>query len=84
MSSTNSPDCEPGQLPVIDNSEVKFSTKDTIGSGTFGRVNKGKWADTDVAIKEVKVRNAGRLRSTVNQEVRVHSLARHPNIAQLT
>mgnify|MGYP001794202631 CR=1 FL=1 len=80
--STNLQDCEPN-LPVVDKEDIKFILKDTIGSGSFVTVYKGKWAGTEVAIKQVKVRNAARLRSVVNQEVKVHSLARHPNIVQL-
>lgn len=54
-----------------------------MGSGSYGTVYKGKWLGTDVAIKQIKIRNAARLKTTVNQEVQVHSLATHPNIVQL-
>ena len=72
-----------GLLPVVEKEEIRFSTKDEIGRGSFGVVYKGMWAATDVAVKHVKIRNAKRLKSVVETEVRVHSMVRHPNIVQI-
>ncbi len=44
---------------------------------------KGLWAGTQVALKHMKVRNAKRVWSAVQNELQVHSMARHPNIVQI-
>lgn len=54
-----------------------------IGRGSFGTVYKGLWAGTDVGVKHIKVRNATRLQASVESEIKVHSLVRHPNIVQI-
>ena len=38
---------------------------------------------TDVAVKHIKVRNAKRLQVSVESEIKVHDLVRHPNIVQI-
>ena len=68
-------------LPVVQKDEVIL--KDEIGRGSFGTVYKGLWAGTDVAVKHIKVRNAKRLQASVESEIKVHSLVRHPNIVQI-
>ena len=70
-------------LTVIDKEEIIFSTRDEIGRGSFGVVYKGSWAGTQVALKHTKVRNAKRVWSAVQNELRVHSMVRHPNIVQI-
>ncbi len=55
---------------------------DEIGRGSFGVVYKGIWAGTDVAIKDIKVRNAKRLKCVMETEVQV-AMARHSNISQI-
>ena len=70
-------------LPVVDKEEISFSTKDEIGRGSFGVVYKGHWAGTEVAIKHIKIRNAKRIQSVLESEVKVHCMVRHPNIVQI-
>ena len=68
-------------VPVLDKEEITFSEE--IGRGSFGVVFKGSWAGTDVAVKVLKLRNARRLQSVIETEVRVHDMIRHPNIVQI-
>ena len=68
-------------VPVLDKKEITFSEE--IGRGSFGVVFKGSWAGTDVAVKVLKLRNARRLQSVIETEVRVHDMVRHPNIVQI-
>ena len=70
-------------LPVVEKEEITFSQKDEIGRGSFGVVYKGVWAGTNVAVKHVKIRHAKRIQSVVEREVRLHRMARHPNIVQI-
>ena len=70
-------------LPIVDKEEISYSLKDEIGRGSFGVVYKGHWAGTEVAIKQVKMRNAKRIQSVLETEVKVHSMVRHPNIVQI-
>ena len=68
-------------VPMLDKEEITFSEE--IGRGSFGVVFKGSWAGTDVAVKVLKLRNARRLQSVIETEVRVHDMIRHPNIVQI-
>lgn len=68
-------------VPVLDKKEITFSEE--IERGSFGVVFKGSWAGTDVAVKVLKLRNARRLQSVIETEVRVHDMIRHPNIVQI-
>ena len=68
-------------VPVLDKKEITFSEE--IGRGSFGVVFIGSWAGTDVAVKVLKLRNARRLQSVIETEVRVHDMIRHPNIVQI-
>lgn len=72
------------QLPIIDVKDVEFNPKvDEIGRGSFGVVYRGIWAGTPIALKHIKVRNAKKMQSVFETEVRVHSILRHPNIVQI-
>ena len=68
-------------LPFVDKDQVTFTNE--IGRGSYGVVFKGVWSGTDVAIKDIKVRNAKRLKSVMETEVQVHTMVRHPNITQI-
>ena len=68
---------------MVDKEEIVFSSKDEIGRGSFGVVYKASWAGTNVAVKVMKIRNAKRLQSVIETEVRVHAMIRHPNIVQI-
>ncbi len=70
-------------LPTVEKEEISFSSKDEIGRGAFGVVYKGEWAGTEVAVKQIKLRNAKRIRPVLETEVKVHSMVRHPNIVQI-
>ena len=70
-------------VPVVDKEEIVFSSKDEIGRGSFGVVYKASWVGTNVAVKVMKIRNAKRLQSVIETEVRVHAMIRHPNIVQI-
>lgn len=70
-------------LPIVEKEEISFSSKDEIGRGAFGVVYKGEWAGTEVAVKQIKLRNAKRIRPVLETEVKVHSMVRHPNIVQI-
>ena len=65
-------------LPFIGKDQITITNE--IGRGSFGIVFRGIWSGTDVAIKDIKVRNAKRLKNVVETEVQVHTIARHPNI----
>lgn len=69
-------------LPAIQK-EVKFLPSDEIGRGAFGVVYKAKWVGTVVTVKQMNVRNARRMQKVLSTKVRVHSIARHPNIVQI-
>ncbi|CAB3988726.1 dual specificity kinase shkC-like [Paramuricea clavata] len=71
----------PHFLPFVDKNQVTFTNE--IGRGSYGVVFKGVWSGTDVAIKDIKVRNAKRLKSVMETEVQVHTMVRHPNITQI-
>ena len=68
-------------VPVVDKEEITFF--DENGRGSFSVVYKASWAGTDVAVKVLKMRNARRLQSVIETEVRVHGMIRHPNIVQI-
>jgi len=68
-------------VPVVDKEEITFSEE--LGRGSFGVVFKGSWAGTDVAVNVLKLRNARRLKSVIETEVRVPGMIRHPNIVQI-
>ena len=68
-------------VPVVDKEEITLS--DEIGCGLFGVVYKASWAGTNVAVKVLKMRNARRLQTVIETEVRVHGMIRHPNIVQI-
>ena len=70
-------------LPVVEKEEISFSSKDEIGRGAFGVVYKGKWAGTEVAVKQINLRNAKRIRPVLEMEVKVHNMVWHPNIVQI-
>ena len=82
-SSASNPPKNESLLPVVEKEEILFSTKDEVGRGSFGVVYKGEWAGTEVAVKQIKLRNARRIRPVLETEVKVHSMIRHPNIVQI-
>jgi len=68
-------------VPVVDKEEITLFNE--IGRGSFAVVYKASWAGTDVAVKVLKMRNARRLQSVIETEVRVHGMIRHPNVVQI-
>ena len=59
--------------------ELKLSTE-TLGSGSFGTVYKGRWRSLDVAVKHFKTREEI---DSFSVEVKQLSRVRHPNIVKL-
>ena len=68
-------------LPFIGKDQITITNE--IGRGSFGIVFRGIWSGTDVAIKDIKVRNAKRLKNVVETEVQIHTIVCHPNITQI-
>ena len=68
-------------LPIVQKNQITFANE--IGRGTFGVVFKGVWSGTEVAIKDIPVRNAKRIKSVMETKVQVHTMVRHPNITQI-
>ena len=62
---------------------LERTRKDEVGRGSFGVFFKGHWAGTEVAKKHIKIRNVKCIQSVLEREVKVHSMLRHPNIAQI-
>ena len=54
-----------------------------LGSGAFDTVYQWRWVCTPVAIKEIAMKRKDVLGKQISQEVKLHSLARHPNILQI-
>ena len=56
-----------------------------LREGDLGKVYKGKWNWTDVAIKEIKthLRNRMHQEQVIKNEVGIHSRIRHPRIVQI-
>ena len=71
----------PHSLPFVEKDQITFNKE--INRGSFGVVFKGIWSGTEVAIKDIQVRNAKRLKSVMETEVQVHTMVRHPNITQI-
>ena len=55
--------------------------KDPIGMGSFGKVFRGTWLGTDVAVKQV--RRGAAVKQSVEREAVIHSKLHHPNIVTL-
>ena len=51
---------------------------DAIGAGSFGRVFRGTWLGTDVAVKQI--RRGASVKESVLREATIHSMLQHPNI----
>ncbi|KIK70059.1 hypothetical protein GYMLUDRAFT_539153 [Collybiopsis luxurians FD-317 M1] len=67
--------------------EVDFESSDAIGQGLFGRVYKGRWNGTLVAIKQMHKADARSLneqdREAMYEEVEIWTRLHHPNILSL-
>jgi len=72
---------------VITSLEVDFQDTDSIGQGAFGRVFKGEWNGSRVAIKQMHIDNARTMseddRKFMYREVRLWKQLHHPNILNL-
>ncbi|KAI0304076.1 kinase-like domain-containing protein [Russula brevipes] len=72
---------------VITSLEVDFQDTDSIGQGAFGRVFKGEWNGSRVAIKQMHIDNARTMseddRKFMYREVRLWKGLHHPNILNL-
>ena len=87
MEQTNTDENQTLSVPLIDQSDLKFGRNedDIIGEGGFGKVYRGSWEGTEVAIKEIKTNVRGRSQQEVfmRKEIQIHSRIRHPNIVQI-
>ncbi|CAG2244475.1 unnamed protein product [Mytilus edulis] len=71
-------------IPIIKLNDLSFRLEDEIGKGAFGRVFKGTWVGSAVAIKAIDCkRGKQKIRGMVEAEIEMHELIRHPNIVQL-
>jgi serine/threonine protein kinase len=68
-------------VPHIQISDIAFG--DMIGQGAFGKVFKGEWLGTTVAVKEMLVKRINIVKPMIEREMNVHSRIRHPCIVQL-
>lgn len=69
-----------GFIERIPFSELRLSMNETLGSGSFGTVFKGRWRDKPVAIKQFKTKEEI---ESFSVEVNQLSSVRHPNIISL-
>ena len=71
-------------VPTIKKSDIVFQETDVLGEGTFGKVFKGQWLGTTVAIKKVHMRRMkAAIEAVIAHEITMLSRVRHPNIVQL-
>ena len=74
-------------IPIVESSELNLTREEEylLGEGGFGKVYKGKWNGTDVAVKEIRtqLRNRSQQESLIKNEVGIHARIRHPNIVQI-
>ena len=94
----SSPSPSPSPSPSSSSSSLKLSTIDMkqvtlekeIGRGAFGRVFKGDWHGTDVAVKFITLKSPTmsdgdnlKLKESVIREVSIMQNVRHPNLVSL-
>jgi len=67
---------------LIDSQSIAIRDSDLIGQGRFGKVYKGKWMGTRVAVKMLlnQEQDAATVKAFTN-EISIFSKLRHPNIA---
>ena len=76
-----------GSIPVIEAHVIQFAReeKDVLGEGSFGKVYKGSWKGTNIAVKEIQTQVRGRKQqeAVIENEIQIHSRIRHPSIVQI-
>ena len=72
-------------IPIIKLTDIHFSQSDEIGKGSFARVYRGNWIGSAVAIRivDLKKKSQSKIKAMVEEEIKIHSKIRHPNIVQL-
>ncbi|QHN71166.1 serine/threonine protein kinase [Mollivirus kamchatka] len=64
---------------VVDYEDIEIETE--LAEGGYGVVSKGKWKDSEVAIKTIKAdRVTGEMEAAFREEVKVMTSLRHPNV----
>jgi serine/threonine protein kinase len=73
------------EVPTIQPEELTYLLSDIVGTGGFGKVYKGTWVGTEVAIKIMMLPSRGRQQHSqfITNELKIHSRIRHPNIIQI-
>ena len=61
--------------------KLMVNWSDAIGAGSFGRVFRGTWMGTDVAVKQI--RRGASAKESVLREATIHSMLQHPNIVTI-
>lgn len=62
----------------IPTEKLKVNWSDAIGAGSFGRVFRGTWLGTDIAVKQI--RRGASVKESILREATIHSMLQHPNI----
>ena len=66
------------RLLEIPAEKLNVNWNENIGAGTFGKVFKGTWLGTEVAVKQI--RRAASVKESVLREAQIHSSVNHPNV----
>lgn len=61
--------------------KLKVDWKKPVGMGTFGKVFRGTWLCTDIAVKQI--RRGASVKTSLQKEASLHSQLYHPNIVTL-
>lgn len=69
--------------PIVEDIKDYHLEDRMLGKGGFREVHKGKWIETVIAVKKLKIERLSMSMAFVNKEVDLLRRLRHPNIVQL-